>query len=48
MKIMRFAGAAGVAAEAKRRNPSDSRNGSAMSPELERRKWRRVFMEMFD
>ena len=45
----RFGGAAGAAAEAKRRKPRDSRKGSAMSAVLERRKWRRlseVFMGM--
>jgi hypothetical protein len=44
MKIIRLAGVTGAAAAAKRRKPTDSRKGSASVAELERRKWRRVFM----
>ena len=41
---MRFGGVAGVAADANRRKPTDSKNGSANTAVLERRKWRRVIM----
>src|SRR6187402_1605407 len=43
-KISRFGGVTGVAAEAKRRKPNDSRTGNAISAVLDRRKWRRVCM----
>ena len=40
-KAKRFGGVGALAAEAKQRNPSDSRNGRAINAELLRRKLRR-------
>jgi hypothetical protein len=42
MKTILFGRDGREAADAKRRNPRDARNGRAMQEELLRRKWRRV------